>query len=276
MTGDLEPSVDLGPRPTMEWLPLDQLAVDPTYQRDTHTRRSRDRIKRIVERFAWRRFQPPTVAIAANGKYAVLDGQHRVEAARQHPDISEVPCYIVSAEEVRQQADSFVHINKERGNVPPTQLFYAELAARDPDALHIADICRRTGIAIARAGRPDGLPPGETLAVGKIKRLLAAYGDTPVVHGISALVQAAGEERDQLRAEVIAGSVSFFANFGDDPKFDFERFVAALGSRTAEEWLEDARAYKKLMKGSTEVAIRIGILRAYNKGLRAQALAEIA
>ena len=79
--------------PDMEWLLIDNLIIDDRYQRDTVTRRSLKNIQTIRDNFSWAKLSPLTVADLGTGKYAVIDGQHRLEAARQL-DVCAQDCFV--------------------------------------------------------------------------------------------------------------------------------------------------------------------------------------
>lgn len=62
--GVADPSPDLGPLPTLDWLPLDALFVDDRYQRQI-TDDGIALINRIVREFRWSKFHPLLVAPVA-------------------------------------------------------------------------------------------------------------------------------------------------------------------------------------------------------------------
>lgn len=269
MTAEAEitPSAELGPRPTMKWLDLELLIVDPRYQRDTSSRRSQKSIERIVEGFTWRRFQPITVAPVADGKFAILDGQHRVIAARMHPAVSQVPCYIVEAPELRAQADTFVAVNADRVSVNQFHMHHAKVAANDPDALHLAEVCRKAGVAIPRYPIPENLiEPKQTLAIGTIGNLLKQHGDAPVVFALGALAEAYADVGGQIRAPIIKALVEMHRSYG--AKLDRPRLIRVLEDHDAKDLEGAAAAMRRFnRKATVSDTILITLVRAYNKGL---------
>ena len=121
----------VGPAPVLQWLPIDQLGIDPAYQRDI-LRRGHDNIGRIARRFDWRKFGTVIVAPIAGGRYAIVDGQHRTTAAAVR-GIESVPCQIIMADP-GEQAAAFAAINGAVTGMTPLQLHAARVAAGDPDA----------------------------------------------------------------------------------------------------------------------------------------------
>ena len=76
---------------------------------------------RIMREWNWLHYQPIVVAPAAGGEgFTVIDGQHRLEAARKHPKIARLPCYIVDAADLGAQARAFVALNARRIGVKMT------------------------------------------------------------------------------------------------------------------------------------------------------------
>ncbi len=262
---------DPGPLPRMEWLPLDLLVVDDSYQRHTTSDRSRVIIHRIAEEFSWSKFGPVTVAKREDGTYAVADGQHRVAAARLHPGIHQVPCYIIPASGVRDEARTFVAINRDRTGMHALQIHHAGIAAGEPDALHIKDVCDRAGIKIPRGPMPQrDLKPGMTQSIGAIRKGLATYGDAPVIEALQTLVAAYEDAPGQLRGKVISAVIEIFALHRKNPNLDRDRLTRVIGSHEAGELEDGARAYKGLFKGmTTERAIRLALIKAYNARLSA-------
>jgi hypothetical protein len=274
LTPDIKPS-KLGEHPSLTWLPKILLFVDARYQRQATSRNSLRLIRRMIEEFAWSKFQPITVAEmregSHSGHYAVIDGQHRAIAAIAHPSVTEVPCWIVSAADLGTQANVFVSVNRDRANIQPLQLYQAQLAARDPDALHIEAVCKAAGVSFAlyaSGGAINHLPPRQTQAVTTIRRLIAAHGDGPVTASLKALAAAFPETPGQLRGQVIEAVTSVFAKYGD--QIDTVHFVAALADRDCDELIEDARKYRKIMRGSTKGAMIAALIQAYNKGMPAR------
>lgn len=264
---DLEPATDIGARPTFEWIPKDWLYVDPTYQRGTNSAGSRSLIRKIVEEFAWKKFQPITVTERDDGRYNVIDGQHRAVSAIMHPAVEDVPCWIVEASDSRAQARVFLSVNEDRNPVQPLQAYKAALTAQEPDALQIDKVCREAGVTLAYTlpGASGKLPPRQTQAVSTIRKLLFQHGEGPVSAALKALVEAYPDTPNQLRGQVISAVTTVFTKHRD--RLDRDRLVRVLVDMDCEDLIEAARAIKKLMGGSTQAGMVEALLRNYDKGL---------
>ncbi|MDB5358888.1 MAG: hypothetical protein JWO51_185 [Rhodospirillales bacterium] len=165
---------DPGPRPELAWLPVACLQVDPTYQRTIEGRISQAAIHRIAAKFKWNRFGVAMVVEANDGIWMIIDGQHRVEAARLK-GIKMVPCVVMPPMSVEEQASIFLDTNEKRVRVNAYAIHHARLAAADPVAVETNELCLRAGIEIPRYPIPkERLGAGQTLAIGTIVK---ACGD---------------------------------------------------------------------------------------------------
>jgi len=164
---------DPGDPPVLDWLDKDVIDIDRTYQREL----DEPRVQRILDWFDWRNFGALVVAPDGDGRYHCIDGQHRLEAAKRHPKVTVVPAVVIQQAETVQEAETFVAVNKDRKNVTPLQLYWAELAANDPEAVTVSQVCARAEISIVRSpGGGTWTKPGDTVAIGAIKSLVARRG----------------------------------------------------------------------------------------------------
>ena len=124
---------DLGPIPKMKWLNVELLKIDSNYQREAIPAI----VQYIIANFNWAYFQPPTVCPSFKKSYWVIDGQQRSRAAKLHPQISEIPCYIIDVPKTEDQAKAFITINKKRRPVNPVSLYWAGLTAGDEKYLAV-------------------------------------------------------------------------------------------------------------------------------------------
>jgi len=264
---DLDPTLNLGPKPRFSWIGKELLVIDPRYQRGLTGRRSAELISQIVDTFTWSKFQPLTVTELDDGRFAVVDGQHRGAAALLPPLFEEVPAWIVDAPDVRAQAKVFVGINEDRNRMTSLQVYKAQLAARDHDASQVDELCRQVGIVVAYqlSGSCRELPPRHTQAVSTLKKLLAQHGDRPVRDALETLVAAYATVPNQLRGQVIKALTTLFVRHGD--RIDRERLAKVLETHYCEDLMDAARKIQRLMGISTEAGMLTAIMRAYDRGL---------
>lgn len=184
-----EHSTDLGERPRVVWLDLGLLTVDRRYQREI-TGGGTAHINRILRAFNWNRYQPIVVTEGADGSFAVIDGQHRLEAAKKHPLIGELPCYVIDAPDVAAQAAIFVSVNSDRRGLTSLQKFWASVAAGDREASALAEACAAAGVTIPRAPPSGGLAPMTLLGPNVVLRLVGRFGRAAALQAIALIAEA--------------------------------------------------------------------------------------
>lgn len=146
------------------------LRVDMTYQRNV-TAGSVKNIRAICRAFDWSKFLP-VIAVRDGETFSVVDGQHRATAAATL-GITAVPVYVLSCT-AAEAAAAFAAIN---GNVTPVEaidVWFAELAAGDPQALAIQRCLDAAGVKLTR--RKEGHGVGETRSINVIRRAYDFYG----------------------------------------------------------------------------------------------------
>lgn len=172
MTAETTP---FGALPKLAWIAVDVLTADPRYQRTIESRSSRANITRIVERFSWALFGAATVADTPDG-YRVIDGQHRIEAARRL-EIAEVPCLLVEALDLAAQAQLFVDANRHRVGLTALAMHHAMVAAGDTVAVAIQHICAEADVEILRYPvMASMMKPRQLQAVGSLSMVLKRHG----------------------------------------------------------------------------------------------------
>lgn len=190
-----------GPAPQLLWIEVNQLVVDPVYQRDIG-RRGATNVKLIAENFDWSKFAPVIVAPVEGGRFAIVDGQHRTTAAALRGQKT-VPCQIVQADRAKQ-AEAFAAVN---GNVTKTnaqQLFHARLAAGDDAASRLARVCEAGGVEITRRNfTVREAKVGQTQAVGALGRCLDRFGDATLITALQCITQTGDGNPGMLRATIV-------------------------------------------------------------------------
>jgi len=73
-------NVSAGAVPMLQWLRIEDLLVDPAYQRPIVGQGQRN-VMRIAKAFSWSCFSPVVVSPIEGGKFVIIDGQHRTTAA---------------------------------------------------------------------------------------------------------------------------------------------------------------------------------------------------
>lgn len=155
----------------LEMLPVARLRIDSRYQRPVSAR-GKANIKRIALNFDWAKFLP-LIAVPEGGGFAVVDGQHRAIAAATL-GIERVPAYVHELDGPAA-AGAFAAINGSVVRISPADLYLAQLASGDPEALALQRVLDCAGVRVVSLKRHD-FEVGETRAVNVLRRALRTYG----------------------------------------------------------------------------------------------------
>jgi hypothetical protein len=168
----------LGRMPVLQFVMPTELNIDPAYQRDLAGGGSQSLIRKIAQHWNWDLCQPLMVArrIDQGDALYVIDGQHRLEAAKQRGDIAQLPCFIVSHASVAEEAASFVHLNQERQRLTALDIFKAAKESGDPTACAIADAMAGAGLSFAPHSNPKRWRPGMVNNIAGIRSAWQKHG----------------------------------------------------------------------------------------------------
>lgn len=251
---------DIGTPPQLAMVNIDTITVDNNYQRDVLP----NRVRRILERFCWRDFQPVTLADQGDGTYCVIDGQHRVHAARLHPDVSAVPAAIINLDgDKRGEAASFVTINTERTAVTPVDRYWAGIEAGDEHAMQICAVLEDAGCDVVPTMGHDA--PGKTNAVTALSRAVKTNGEGPTVRALKVINAAWPTDPKALKGTLIQ-AVARIIKYSED--MDDEALTAMLARSSNAEITANAEGLRKLVGGSGPTLIARTLAAQYNKGRR--------
>lgn len=256
-------SDDLGPAPTLAWIEIDKLSIDRRYQREMG-KGNWAHVNRIMREWNWLHYQPVVVAPVAGsregtgGGFVVIDGQHRLEAARKHPAIDRLPCYVVAAPDVALQARAFVELNARRIGVTRLQRFWAAHAAQEPVARRIHRICADAGVTITRSG--GMLPPKTTFATFTIEKLLPLGGGA-IATALKILVETHGDERDAFKSPLIFALTQIAAG----KTFSRARLVEVLKAVDLDKLLGGAKSWRAENGGTLEKATERELRQIYDR-----------
>ena len=206
---------DPGPRPELAWLPVERLTVDPRYQRDTELRGSQRLIARIRDNFRWSRFQAILVTRTETA-WVIIDGQHRVAAARLR-GFDLVPSVVISGADLVEQATAFVWANRVRQPISAQVIFRAQLVAGDPIAALVHEVATAAGIRLLHYPFAAGkTPAGQTSAVASMLEALRLYGEPAFRSSVAALGACFGAMQGGLRPAFFLAAARYIKDGGDD------------------------------------------------------------
>lgn len=231
MTTPLAPQK--GTLPVLQYCQPAQLAVDPTYQRELDTG-SHQLIRRIAANWDWNLFQPLVVAQREDRSLWVVDGQHRLEAARLRGDVLQLPCVIFQPDAHADEAAVFVELNLARRPLTPLALFKGAIAAGDESAVALDRLLRDVGLRFSGSADWKQLKPGQINIVYPVRRWHARHGDGAtrvVLTALERVIRTQGPRGSSLLFSAIGAVVQ---QYGD--KLSSHLFGDVL-DRPADQWL---------------------------------------
>lgn len=248
-----------GTPPTIEWRSVDDLAVDSHYQRAAEAAM----VQKIAAAWDWRLCAPLTVSRRIDPPgFFVIDGQHRLEAAKRRGDIPHLPCIISTFGSIAEEAGCFVAVNTSGRRVTPLDTFRAQLAAGDERAVEVSEIIHAAGLTIARHTNHTAWKPGQIAAVSGVRGAVVNYGPTVTRQALDTIAHAWPDEVLQYAGAILSGLYRLFAK--PPAGFDGTRFNDVLRSRRQSDWFSACLRRQAKHGEMRESAMHYALLDAWN------------
>ena len=260
-TDRLKLNPPLGNMPVLQFLQPGQLVIDASYQRSVEAGDSQMLIRRIAQHWNWDLCQPLVIS-RREGQLFVIDGQHRLAAARLRGDIAQLPCVVIDYASAADEAASFVHLNQQRRPLNQLDLFKAALASEDANAMAIMAALERASLALAPHTNVVSWKPGMVGNIGGIRQAWQQYGAVATGEALKVLATAFAGEVLRYAGTIFPGLVAVCVMETKGGGFDdgrFASFSAKVGSRGQERLREDVllESAGEAGLGRTQAAIRV-------------------
>lgn len=228
-----------GSLPVLQYCTPAQLAIDPLYQRelDHHSRRM---IARIAREWDWGLCQPLVVASRPGGALYVIDGQHRLAAARERGDIQQLPCVLLYPGDAAAEAATFVKLNQERRPLTAFALWNGALCAGDAAALALNALMQPIGASFSGAADHTDLKPRQFNNVATVRKWHSRHGDRLTLVTISCILAAFPDTALKIAGSLFSATAATVLEHGD--AFDSQLFVRVLAGADQDEWLKEFRS----------------------------------
>jgi len=232
----------VGAAPMLQWVAIERLVVDESYQRPIE-RRGAANVARIAREFRWCRFSPVIASPVAGGKLAIVDGQHRTTAAALL-GFAEVPCQIIIAD-TREQADAFRAINGAVTQVSSLALFHSAIVAGDADALDVARIAAEAGVRILRSNRSSAsMAIGDCACPATLMTIYRDQGPRVLQRALQAITLTPNNIPGNLGATLLTALALALAS--RQPLLNYrERLIAVMTGVELEQELEAFRIERR-------------------------------
>jgi hypothetical protein len=263
-TSRLKVNPPLGMRPSLEFRRPAELQVDPAYQRTIEAAASQTLIRRIAMFWDWSLCQPLAVAKRDDGTLMVVDGQHRLAAARLRGDIEDLPCVVTAYRNAGDEAAAFVALNQQRRPLGKIDLFKAALAAEDETAGTIARLLTEAGLRIAPHTNFTAWKPRMVSNVAGIEQGFRGHGEKATGLALKALAAAYPNEVLRYAGTLYPGIVGTVSQeLRIEGRIDLHRLAAAIASKSQADW-RTAIAHEAAAAGvERRVAARAVVAKAY-------------
>lgn len=233
-------------------LPIKELYIDHKYQRELNE----GQVKKIANNFDYDLFEPPTVNDRSHWpgykgrQWAMIDGQHRREAAKRN-NLETITCRVISVPPERE-AELFVELNRQRLWLNPLAAFKAELARGNPAAKEIekclADRGLEVGSGVYKAGqRTNGKA---VMAIASMKKIYSQGGYVGLAKVVDVAAAAWPEDDSQRFQGNILLGIDAFLN--SQRNVDLDRLAERLESVTARQLVAKGQALWYAWKGLGE------------------------
>lgn len=247
----------IGRMPALQMMLPGELSIDPSYQRSIEGSDSQRLIARIAVRWNWDLCQPLVVSrrmTPAGIAYFVIDGQHRLVAARLRGDIPQLPCVVVEYASAADEAASFVHLNQQRRPLGKLDVFKAAIASEDQRAVAIAQALADAGLRLAPHMSSVAWKPGMVGNIGGIEQAWDRHGPLVTREALQCLATAFTGEVLAYAGTLFPGIVAVCAaETKGRTEFDparFASFTAKLGAHG-----QDALRDDVLLEMATETGL---------------------
>jgi hypothetical protein len=245
----------------IERIRIGDITIDQRVQRIL----DQNRVTNIANAFNWAAFGVPTLSRRLDGVLVIVDGMHRVEAARAKGYVDMTPQMKVhSGLSLAEEAELFLLLNNTRKPMP-VDLFKIGVISGDENLAAMNHLIEEVGLEVANAGRKA------FRAVTAMRRI---YGTEPVAaqRALLTCVGAWGVSSDSVQGALFEGLGLFFLRYADGVILDdmVERLAKYPGGGNA--LLGAARGLSRIRSVSIPNAVGDICVELYNKGRRTRML----
>jgi hypothetical protein len=252
---------DLDEQTFVEWIPISKMFT-AAYTRPV----SEAQIERMIRSgFDRKKLGVVMLSLQHDGRFAVLDGNHRREVAKKVGE-TEMLSRIFIDLTYEEEAALFVDFNTINR---PTALdrFRAKIEMKEPVALDIVEILARYGLRVALTGPANG-------AIQSIHALEQSYDEVGPV-ALDKIVRVIYKSwRTERRAWVtwmIQGMRQFWIRYREE--VDWDRLIDRLKLTTPEQILAEA-GLARLRMENPSTSVGKAFVSHYNHGMRYRRLSE--
>lgn len=210
------------------------------------------------------------VSMREDGRFAILDGAHRTAAYRSlNGDDATLPAKVYIDLSPREEAALWSDYNKKRRQPSPADVFRADLAAEDQEAVEINAILETIGLhfSLDQGPRDKGIQ-----AIGTVRKMYRQYNASMVARVLAIISVSQGDGQGAIQGFMLSGLAAFMDRYRQHQNYDDDRLLSVLTTNSPAQIRSLAHTIRASSPVSSENAIGMAILQIYNKGMRNKTL----
>lgn len=253
---------------TPTYLPLSTLEICPQTQRGMRL----SHVNTIVAKFDADKLGYIVVSLR-DGRYYIVDGQHRVEALRKLGRTEhKVPVLLYQGLSVQEEADLYLGLQVRRG-ANSYDTFRIQMTSGDPVACDIDRIVRAQGLVVSPLSKNGGIAAVSSLRfVYKGAGLLKKDSPSLLARTIKVLKSTWGVEYTAFDGILIRGMGLVLARYASNVSDD--DIARILSKQHPTKLLAGAKAMKEVMRRTDDHCAAASIVAIYNERKRSARLQE--
>jgi hypothetical protein len=248
------------PGPYIDAVPASRMFADPAYQRDL----DEARVAGMAAEFDQRLIGVLEVSAREDGRYAILDGQHRWATVRRaHPngDEAHLVCQIHTGLTVEDEARVFYKIDARRKQLSWWDRWRARRGGGDPGVVAIDAVLVRHELQI----HPSACD-GNIRATKAVESIVADLGDLKMLDRVLVVLTSAfGRAYDAFDGAIMQGVALVLAHYDED-EIDLDRLVTQLREIPPRQLRARAAALREAQRGTLPRLCAAIIIERYNAG----------
>lgn len=230
------------------------LRIHQSYQRDAIL----SKILEFSSEWSWVGAGVITVGYR-DGTYWVIDGQHRVEAAKRRDDIRALPCIVFNTQDIKQEARAFLIKNGRRKPVTALGKYKAMIVSGDKTAGFVSGVFEEIGIKVKKTPTKPGEIKSISWAIKKAK-------DDPE-HFIT-VINMANKLSNDIPISIRLLEGLWYINKNTEEGLKNKRLIDRIEKIGARKLIEAAAKAGSYFGKGGEKTYAIGMMDEINKGLR--------
>ncbi len=243
--------------PYIAALPCSALMVDHSYQRELN----RGRVADMAAEFDVSLLGVIEVADRGDGRFAVLEGQHRFRAALAAKGADHhMVCQVHTGLSVEDEARLFYEIDRRRKALSPWDKWKARRSSGDETVIDVEAVVAEAGMRVHMTAAP-----GSIRSTASLERLYAD-GGRPLLTSVLAITgQAYGDQQDAYDGHLLLALGEILRAYRPGTELDTNRLADALSAVMPRQLKARAALQRELTPGTMPRLVATVIIGAYNQ-----------